>query len=497
MMRDAQAVWTPPRRRLAIGAVLVLLLVVVAGIVLREPLADMLWPQTRAQRLVDDAARALRQGRLSNADGSGARELYQAAVALDPDATAPREGLTRVAEAALAQAEQAGQALDFTKAHAMLTLARQLSAPRERWVEVSDAIRKRERSHAGLDAVLARADQAHRAGRLLGEEGALELYARVLALEPGQTQALEGREDALSDLLVQAHSRLDAADLPKALAVIDQVRDYDPGHIGLPDAEARLTLITEAERTRAQRLQDGGELEAAALAHQGILALHPDDAHARDALRVIANALAERAGAHASEFRFDQAEADLQRARALDPQASGIASAESHLRQARQSGGRFQGPRTPAERERVQQLLAEAEQAQQRGDLLHPPGDSAYDKLRAAQAIAPNDAAVRIALQRLLPSAQGCFERELRNNSLAKARACLDAWAMLQGNATTLDGQRRRLAARWLAVGAERLGGGDVPGAQAALQSASSIDQATPGLQEFGERVRSASLAQP
>src|SRR4249919_3418262 len=52
---------------------------------LRQPLADWLWPQTRAERLSMQAERALAQGRLTAADGSGARELYAAALALDPD----------------------------------------------------------------------------------------------------------------------------------------------------------------------------------------------------------------------------------------------------------------------------------------------------------------------------------------------------------------------------------------------------------------------------
>ena len=73
-------------------------------LLLRQPASDWLWPDTRAQQLQADAARALAQGRLTAADGRGARELYAAALALDPDRSEARQGLARVGAAALAQA---------------------------------------------------------------------------------------------------------------------------------------------------------------------------------------------------------------------------------------------------------------------------------------------------------------------------------------------------------------------------------------------------------
>ena len=56
-----------------------------AMVLVRKPLAGWLWPDTRAQRMLDEAAHALRQGRLTAADGSGAR-AFEAAQALDPTA---------------------------------------------------------------------------------------------------------------------------------------------------------------------------------------------------------------------------------------------------------------------------------------------------------------------------------------------------------------------------------------------------------------------------
>ena len=80
----------------------VLLLAFVAAVLFRQRIGDWIWPDPRAEELRTQAGVALAAGRLSVADGSGARELYEAALALQPDQVQAREGLSRVALAALA-----------------------------------------------------------------------------------------------------------------------------------------------------------------------------------------------------------------------------------------------------------------------------------------------------------------------------------------------------------------------------------------------------------
>src|SRR5690606_22289483 len=116
------------RTWLLVAASLVLLLA--AAVLLRGPVGDRLWPQPRVHDLTAQAEAALAAGRLTAADGSGARELFEAAMAIDPDRPGPRAGLARVAEAALEQTGSALAAERFAEAHAMLQLARELSIPR-------------------------------------------------------------------------------------------------------------------------------------------------------------------------------------------------------------------------------------------------------------------------------------------------------------------------------------------------------------------------------
>src|SRR5690606_20025110 len=82
---------------------------VVGLLVAREPLSHWLWPDTRIQQLRIDAGHALQAGQLSRADGQGARELYEAALALDHDRAGARDGLAAVGDAAVARA---GAAVD-------------------------------------------------------------------------------------------------------------------------------------------------------------------------------------------------------------------------------------------------------------------------------------------------------------------------------------------------------------------------------------------------
>ncbi|QCW27500.1 hypothetical protein FE772_19515 [Lysobacter enzymogenes] len=106
--------------------------VVAALAVWRQPLSEWVWPETRLQRLREQAGQALSEGRLSSPDGRGARELYEAALALDPDRSDARAGLARTGEVALQQARQAIDGSHFEFARQRIDLARDLAVPRAR-----------------------------------------------------------------------------------------------------------------------------------------------------------------------------------------------------------------------------------------------------------------------------------------------------------------------------------------------------------------------------
>src|SRR3546814_6198053 len=83
------------------------------------------------------------------------------------------------------------------------------------------------RRASDLPGLLAQAEAAREAGQLTGDDkAALPLYQRILALQPENTGALEGREDALGELLQQARAQLRAGDLAEATAAIAAARRF-------------------------------------------------------------------------------------------------------------------------------------------------------------------------------------------------------------------------------------------------------------------------------
>jgi hypothetical protein len=458
---------------------------------LRKPIADAIWSEARAEALRQQAEAALATGKLSAVDGSGARELFEAGIAIDPDRAELRAGLNRVALAAVAQAERAIGESRFEEAHRHLDLARALSAPRARFDAATERLREREAAVAGIDAMLAEAERARSEGRLDGgDAAALPLYRRVLDLQPRNLRALEGREDALTVVLQQAQSELERGALADAAAKIETVAKYDAGHVELADAQRLLAQAAERTRRRAESDLRAGRLARAADGFRQWRATGMDPRAADEALAKVAQAHTLRARRAAADFRFEQAQAEIAAAQAIVGETAEIKALRRDIER-KIAGGKTKTP-SPAQRRRALALLREAEAAETRGDWLTPPGDSAYDKLRAARAIAPDEPAIARATAKFLPRVRECFDKELRDNRLQRARVCLDARAVLEGESRGLTQARRVLAMRWLAVGDERIGRGEFDGAEAALEAARALDAKTPGLEDFAKRVAAA-----
>ncbi len=463
-----------------------------SAVLLRKPIADRLWQGTRVQALLDQGDAAIRQGRLSAADGSGARQRFEAALALDNDRSEAREGLARVGRAAIAQSQAALKANDLEAARQALSLARQLQVPQAQSDAVAADLRRRQADAAGIGTLIAQAVSARAAGRVDGTpDAALPLFKQVLMLQPDNTIALEGREDLLSDQLQQARKALQAGQLAQGAALIATVRGYDAGHYDLPGASAELARALEQARRQADTDLRRDRLEAAAGHYQAVLEAAPNDGAASLGLQDVAVQYAQRARRQAADFDFDGAQADLQQARALAPQSPAVAEAVRAIERAHRSQAQLATtmPASPQRQRRVRALLAQADRAAARGDWIDPPGESAFDKLRAAQALAPDDVLVRRASQRLLPDLQQCVSRQLAANRVRAAQTCLDAWQSIAPGDGGLVQARRQLAMRWIDIGTERLGAGELRVASEALQRARGLDRAAPGLEDFAARV--------
>lgn len=495
--REGRWWWLQARhtRRIWRWALLVAALLFAAMALLRRPLADWLWNEPRIERTLEQADAALASGRLTAADGSGARELFQAALAQDGDRMRARAGLQRTGAAALQAGEAALQAGELEQAAEALALARALQVPRARSEAFAQRLRERHAGSAGLEQLLLRAQAALAEGRLdADEDSALPLLQRVLDLRPENVAALEAREDALGDLLARARQASMDGDVVAAAQLLARARGYDPGHVDLPGSQEALSRALESALRRATAALRGGRLEVALARLAPALQAAPDEAAVVALRERLLRALVQDSRRHAGALRFDAAERRLAQAEQLHPGARDVEAARQALQRSRlaHDAARATPQAQGDSRRRLAGLLQRVADAEARGNFLGPPGQSAYDALREAQALAPRDRRVGEAAERLLPASRRCFEDALRQNRVQAAGGCLQAWQTLAPVDGDLGAARSRLAQRWLAVGSERLGSGDLAFAERAVDQARQLQPGLPELDAFQARVRQA-----
>lgn len=484
--------------------------VLVAGVLTclylwRDPIAERLFPEPQRNRLMTQADAALAAGQLSSADGRGARELYTAVLALEPDHGAAREGLRRVGTAALVQARESLERQDDEAARDALALARSLQLPVSQLAPLEDRLRRRD---GGDDEASARrmdaARSAQRAGRLDGDgDSALALYEQALERDAGNPVASAGRNQVLADLLQQASRLLDAGDPAGARELVERVARADAAHVDLPSIRGRLAEVEQRRERRsgehfraADAALASGQLDRARAGYENARDAGGDEQRVLRGLRRVAAAYAGRAERAAADFAFPVAEAELAAARAIAPDAPQLRTAEQRVLRSRALSEGVRPLPIGGGAGEVDALLEEAERALARGDLVDPPGDSAWDKLRAARALAPDDARVEAGMQRLEPAAVECFERALAANSLGRASGCLDALAALDAGHARLPDWRARLAARYLAVADERLGAGELHAAERAVDAARALDPDATALPAMYARLEQAFAVQ-
>jgi tetratricopeptide (TPR) repeat protein len=290
-----------------LGALLLVLLLLLDA--WRVPISERLVPDSRLNDMLERAHAAMVHGRLSRADGQGARELYESVLAIDPDRLEARRGLEQVRNAALAAGWRAAREHRLAEARRNFELARALSAPLALLQPLQARIGQLEESIADVDGLLARA-----AAPEVDDEQALALLDQVLALDAGNALALEGRRELFAAWLLEAEHQLDAGRVEEARATIGRVLAQDPAHVDLPPLRARLAEI-DAGRPRPSPAR------VAAAAHPD---LSPTQRAAqRHARECFMQAMA--------TGKLRRADACLQAWQAPDRAATGIAEASRQL----------------------------------------------------------------------------------------------------------------------------------------------------------------------
>lgn len=486
------------------AAAIVLLLAVGAFALWRnqDRLRAML-PRTELNDVLARADSALARGQLSGTRDS-ARELFESARVIDPDNDIARAGLRRVGEALIAEAVAATQRRDFAVAHARLADARALLAGGAAVEQAATALKQAEAANTEIAGLFDQAEASLAAGKLIESGGAIDLYQRVLASEPGNAPAQAGLRKVGAALAGQVRELLKQGNVDEAANRAEAIARAVPNDPILPTLRAELTAARanagaalDAQLRRAQELMRAGRIagdgEDTALAqYRAVLARDPGNAKARAGLSQIAQALVVQANAAIEESNPTAAERLLRQAEPLAPGSADIAAARGQLRELRErlDIAASRPALTPEQQQKLAAHLAAADKAAQAGNLILPPGSSAYDRYRAALALDGTNAQALSGLQSLPQIARDQFNIAIGQQKLDRARDFIDTLEQLAPADASLPTLRARLAESLLDEAEQRLSQNRPGDARRALEAARSLSPANPRLGGLEQKLR-------
>lgn len=471
-------------------------------------------PRTNFNEILHRAQIALQEGHLDGTNGTSARELFEAARALEPDNNVALDGLQQVGAAEVARGNAALRAGHIGQAEQELASARELLGGGSEVEQLAQAIDRARNADGQVDDLVERGLQAFADGKLDGSDGAGTLYRQALAADPDNAVAKHGLDQVGGALADQARKALAAGNLAAAGALIDRLAVLLPNYSELPSLRAAQTQWQQQnDSALAADLQQGhaallagniaGSGADTALAHfKAALALDPDNAQAKAGLGRVAAALAVQADAALASGDTAQAAQLLNQAAALAPRPAGQPAARAQP-QAPVADG--QGPAavasvgnastpsvalSPQQKAQVAALVQRAHAAAAQGEIMNPPGQCAYDLYRSALAIDGNDAAALAGIQGLPGVVARQFGQALSAGNLDRASDLLAALGNLSPGDASLAPMQQRLADAWLNQAQQQLDSGDRTDAAQSLQQARKLAPYRPRLLELSERLQ-------
>jgi len=522
------------RHHWILPTLIVVLLAAVGGLWFNQSRLRSLVPRTDFDDVLHRAQVALQAGHLDGTDGTSARELFEAARALEPDNDAARQGLNEVGRAEVARADAAVRTGNLNEASQALTNARELLGGGNDVDRLAQAIAKAQVSPGQSDTLITQAQQALSQNKLDGPDGAASLYQRVLSAEPDNAVARHGMDQVGDAMAAQIQKALSANDAANASAGIDRLAAVLPNYAQLPNLRASLSALqTQANSALNDALNQGndalrggriaGDGNDTALAHfKAALAIDPNNAQAKAGLGQVAQALTVQANAAIDAGDTEHAKQLLDQAETLAPGSADLVAARARLGQAPVAQTPVAQPpvtenatattnkapavRKPEQEEdttpppqpaltgqqqvQVADMVSRARQAAARGDIMSPPGDCAYDLYRGALAIDGNNPEALSGLQSLPGQVQQQFNQALRAGNLKKAGSLLDALDNLQPGDAALSISRQRLANAWIDQAEQQFDSGDRNNAASSLEQGRNLLPNDPRVRELVARMQ-------
>ncbi|HET9835372.1 MAG TPA: tetratricopeptide repeat protein [Rhodanobacteraceae bacterium] len=465
-------------------------------------------PRTQLNAVLSHGDSALAAGKLSGSPDS-ARDQYEAALALDPDSEHAIAGLRKVGAAELKRAQDDIAHDKLADARAALEEARGLLGGGA--VASTEAtLNKAANRGATIQILLDQARTALAANNIEGKGGAADLFHRVLVSDPDNAVARHGMDQVGQALAAQVQAQLKNNDRDGAQHTLDRLASLVPNYSELPGLRAAIAQANQdAQARRDQSLAQGeadlragkitgGDDDNALAQFQAALAEDPGNAQAQAGLGRVAQALVVQANAALDAGHADDARQLLDSAARLAPKSADLAAARLRLQGLAQTataqnenanGAPGQPPLTPAQSAKVAQMVKQAETAARQGELMLPPGDSAYDLYRAALAIDGNNAAAQAGLHALPQIARELFGRALHGGKLDHAGDLLATLAELNPGDAALGGMQQNLGGAWIARARTLADQGRYDDARRALDEARRLTPDDPRISEVDNRI--------
>ncbi|MGH8153655.1 MAG: hypothetical protein ACREP0_00210 [Rhodanobacteraceae bacterium] len=509
----------PPRhrRRRWWPAVVVAVAIVVAGawVFSNQSMLSALLPQTQLNSLLSRADKAYAAGKLTGGPDS-ARDLYEAVRVLDPDNEQALTGLQNVGDAELARARTALKQHDYTAARTALENARGLLGGGAGVQAVDQDLAKAVLHNANVDVLIGQARAALKNGHIDGADGAAALFGKVLAGAPDNPVARHGMDQIGDALATRIRTQLGNNDRAGARQTLDSLASLVPGYSQLPTLRANVAAADRAaDAQRDQDLAQGqADLKAGKLTGAGddnaeaqfkaALAADPGNAKAQAGLGQVASTLVAQANVAIAAGNMHDAKGLLDQATGLAPKSADLAAARLRLaaagKQASGSAPAASGSEsaalpvvppvlTPAQSAKLAQLVASAKSAAQHGNIMLPPGHSAYDLYSAALAIDGSDAAAQAGLRGLPQVTRDQFEHALREGNLDHAHDLLATLDELDPGDPVEAAMRRRLGSAWLDRADHDATLGRSAAARTALGEAQRLVPQDPRISEISARI--------
>jgi tetratricopeptide (TPR) repeat protein len=467
-----------------------------------------LLPQTQLNSLLTRADKAYAEGKLSG-PGS-ARDLYEAARALDPDNEQALTGLQNVGHSELVRAQAALTQGDYASARTSLEEARSLLGGGADVAAVDQALAKAVLHNANVGVLIDQARAALANGRIDGNDGAAVLFGKVLAGDPHNAVAQHGMNQVGDALASQIQTQLGNGDRAGARQTLDRLSGLLPGYSQLPTLRANVAAAgraADAQRDQylAQGQADlragkvtGSDSDNAEAQFKAALAADPGNAAAQAGLGQVAEALIVQANAAIDAGHARNAKDLLDQAAALAPKSADLAAARSRLdadgKKAPAVATESEAPPpapalSPADSAKLARLIAHAKAAARNGDIMLPPGNCAYDLYRAALGIDGNNAEAQAGLRSLPQVTREQFQHALREDNLDKAHDMLGTLEQLDPGDPTATSMRRGLGSAWLDRADHYVGLGQLGAARAALREAQRLVPDDPRISEVDAKL--------